>query len=120
LKAWHRNDTTCYDALAAGGESEEAAPVDEKERKQLGNKPWPGSQPIRAVTRGWKKAANCSPVIRITPTAALAARPRVVCVRDWVAQATLRPDEQMAFTHLWADVAALLKKAQASANEDSK
>jgi hypothetical protein len=39
-------------------------------------------------------------------------------VRDRAALEKLPPDEQKAFTQLWADAAALLKKAEAPAKKD--
>jgi hypothetical protein len=50
----------------------------------------------------------------------LPARLDLVCLRDQAGRATPLLAEQKVFTQLWADVAALLKKAEASPKEDSK
>ena len=48
-----------------------------------------------------------SPLVRITPTEALSLDSDHVCIRDEAGRATLSPDQQKAFTQLWADVATL-------------
>ena len=75
-------------------------------------------RPAQAGHTRLREAASGQPLVRITQTEALAAN--LVCIRDKAALGKLPPDEQKVFTQLWADVAALLKRAEASAKEDYK
>jgi tetratricopeptide (TPR) repeat protein len=113
LAAAHRYNAACYAALAAAGQGEDTAKLDDKEKARLRKQAldWlradlvlrtrqleTGKPADRAAVqqtlRHWQKD---------TDLAGLRARE---------ALAKLPAEEYEAFTHLWADVAALLKKAE--------
>ena len=114
LKAGHRYNAACFAALAAAGQGEDAAKLDDKERtrlrkqaldwlradlalrtKQLETGKPADRAEVQQTMRHWQKDTD------------------LAGIRDAAALAKLPADEQKAFTQLWADVAALLKKANA-------
>ena len=114
LKTGHRYNAACFASLAAAGRGEDAAKLDDKERRRLRQQAldW-----LKANLMAWGKRLDSGPA---------QARPAIVKtlrhwhqdndlagIRDAAALAKLPADEQKAFNQLWADVAALLKKAEA-------
>jgi tetratricopeptide (TPR) repeat protein len=117
LKLAHRYGAACHAALAAAGQGVDAAKLDEKDRTRLRQQAlaW-----LRADLAQWAKRLE---------TGKTAARGAVQSalrhwqqdrdlagIRDAAALATLPAAEQKACTQLWADVAALLKKAKDPSN----
>jgi hypothetical protein len=113
LKTGHRYNAACHAALAAAGQGEDAAQLGDKERRRLRQQAldW-----LKANLTAWGNRVDSGPP---------QARPAIVKtlshwqqdtdlagIRDAAALARLPADEQKAFTQLWADVAALLKKAE--------
>jgi hypothetical protein len=105
-------------ALAAAGQGKDAAKLDDKERARL-----------RKQAIDWLRA-DLTLLEKQLQSGERAARAQVqqnmkhwqqdsdfVGIRDKAALEKLPPDEQKAFTQLWADVAALLKKAEAPAKK---
>ncbi len=113
MKVAHRYNAACLAALAAAGADEESAKLDDNERARLRKQAltW-----LRADLAVWSKqlergqgsdhADGRSALRRWQQDSDLAS------IRDEAALARLRPDDRTAFTEFWADVAALLKKAQ--------
>jgi tetratricopeptide (TPR) repeat protein/serine/threonine protein kinase len=116
LNAGHRYSAACAAALAGTGKGKDAARLDAKERTHLRKQALDWLRADLALhTRQWEsgKSADRSAVQR-----ALAHWQKdtdLVGIRDKAALEKLPPDEQKAFTQLWADVAALLKKVEANA-----
>ncbi len=114
LEDGHRYNAACFAALAASGKGEDAAALDDKEKTLLRmhaldwlradlarranqlecGKPADRAE-VRKDLRHWQKDTD------------------LAGIRDAAALAKLAADEQKACTQLWADVAALLKKASA-------
>jgi eukaryotic-like serine/threonine-protein kinase len=122
LQAGHRYKAACYAALAAAGQGEDAAAkLGDKERARL-----------RKQTLDWLRAdlaAYAKLLESGTPAAgALVQRQMrhwqqdtdLAGICDAAALAKLAAEEQKAFTQLWADVAALLKKAEAPAQKETQ
>jgi tetratricopeptide (TPR) repeat protein len=102
--------------LAAAGEGEDAAQLDDKERSRLRHQ---GLDWLRADLALWTKLLESGPA---ASRPAIAEKmnewrrePDLASVRDSAALAKLTADEQKAFAQLWADVEALLKKAAENA-----
>jgi tetratricopeptide (TPR) repeat protein len=119
LKAGHRYSAACSAALAAAGQGEDAAGLDEKQRARLRQqaldwlsadlalhaKRLPSGKPadraaVQSALRLWQKDAD------------------LAGLRDRDALAKLPAQEQKAFAQLWADVAALLKQAETPAKKE--
>jgi superkiller protein 3 len=118
LRFQHRYNAACYAALAAAGQAEDAAKLDDKERvrlrkqalgwlradlalwtKQLGKgQPGAGAE-VQRVLRHWQKDTD------------------LAAIRDQAALAKLPAEERAACERLWADVAALLQKAETATKE---
>jgi hypothetical protein len=112
LRAAHRYNAACAAALAAAGKGEDATKLDDKERVRL-----------RKQALDWLRAdlALRTKQLESGPPADRAAQqalrhwqkdPDVAGIRDQEALAKLPPEERAAYERLWADVAALLKKAE--------
>ena len=112
LGTGRRYDAACFAALAAAGQGVDAAKLDDKERSRL-----------RQQALGWLNAGLAAWGNRLD-SGPPQARPAIVKtlgqwqqdtdlagIRDAAALAKLPADEQKVFSQLWADVAALLKKA---------
>jgi eukaryotic-like serine/threonine-protein kinase len=113
LKAAHRYSAACYAARAAAGQGEDAGKLDEQERTRLRQqaRDW-----LRAdlALRG-KQLESGKPDDRAAVQRALQHWQKdsdLAGLRDAEALAKLSAEEQKAWTQLWADVAALLKKAE--------
>ncbi len=113
LEAAHRYNAACYAARAAAGQGEDAAKLDDQERTRLHQqaRDW-----LRAdlALRG-KQLESGQPADRAAVQRALRHWQRdrdLAGLRDKDALAKLTADEQKACTQFWADVAALLKKAE--------
>jgi tetratricopeptide (TPR) repeat protein len=113
LKAGHRYNAACCAALAAAGQGEDAAKLDDMAKAKL-----------RGQALGWLKA-DLTALGKLLDSSPPQARPSLVRtlshwqkdadlagLRDAAALARLPADEQKAFAQLWADVAALRKKAE--------
>jgi Tfp pilus assembly protein PilF len=113
LQAGHRYNAACYAALAAAGQGEDAAKLDDKERARLRKQAldW-----LRADLAAYAKLLETGP----PPARALVQRQMrhwqkdsdLAGIRDAAALAKLPAAERTAFTQLWSDAAALLKKAE--------
>jgi serine/threonine-protein kinase len=116
LKAGHRYNAACYAALAAAGRGKSAAKFDDKGKTRLRkqaldwlradlamrSKQLEGSKPadrgaVQQALRHWQQDSD------------------LVGIRDAAALAKLPGAERAVCEQLWADVAALLKKAEAAA-----
>jgi tetratricopeptide (TPR) repeat protein len=119
LSTGHRYNAACSAALAATGQGEDAAKLIDKERTRLRRQAldW-----LRADLGLWARlfadgkvgGSSLAPILKHwqqdTDLAGL---------RGATALAKIPAEEQEAWTQLWADVAALLKKAEAPANKES-
>jgi serine/threonine-protein kinase len=112
LQAWHRYKAACVAALAAAGQGEDAARLDDKERAHLRQQAlgW-----LRADLNAWSQQAEGG-----TPqTRALVQKTLLYWkedtdlagLRDAAALAKLPEAERAEWQKLWADVEATLKKA---------
>jgi tetratricopeptide (TPR) repeat protein len=116
LNTGHRYNAACSAALAAAGQGEDAAKLDDKERARL-----------RKQALDWLRAdlALRTKQIDSGPPAARSAAQQslrlwqqdsdLISLRDKDALARLPAEEHSAFTRLWDDVTALLKKADEKA-----
>jgi WD40 repeat protein/tetratricopeptide (TPR) repeat protein len=118
LKAGHRYNAACYAALAGAGQGEDTTKLDDKERSRLRQqaRDW-----LRAdlVLRG-KQLESGQPADRAAVQQALRHWQQdsdLVGIRDAAALAKSSGEERAACEKLWADVAALLKKAEAPATQ---
>ena len=116
LKAGHRYNAACFAALAAAGQGEDAAKLDDKERTRLRQQAldW-----LKADLTAWGKRLDSGPPRLDRPSCRALSHWQkdtdLAGIRDAAALAKLPADEQKALTQLWADVAALLKKAEEQA-----
>src|SRR5262249_14263223 len=112
----HRHIAACCAALAAAGQGEDAAPLDDQERARL-----------RQQALDWLRADLALRTRQLEsdrPADRTAARqtlrywqkdPGLAGLRDKEALDKLPAEEQKAFVQLWADVAATLEKAKKEA-----
>jgi hypothetical protein len=111
LKLGHRYNAACHAALAAAGQGEDAAQLDDKERTRLRHqaRAW-----LRADLALWAKQLGAGKAAdRGTMQQTLKRWQQdsdLASLRDTLAK--LPAEEQEAWTQLWADVAALLKQAE--------
>ena len=108
----HRYNAACAAALAAAGQGEDDPPLDDAAKAKLRRQAldW-----LKAELARWDKFVGSSqgrPVIAQILSHWQKDRD-LAGIRDATALAKLPADEQKAFTQLWADVAVLLKKAEA-------
>ena len=121
LRAAHRYNAACAAALAAAGQGEDAAQLDDRERTRLQKQAldW-----LRAdLTLRTKQLESGPPADRAAAQQALRhwqKDPDLAGLRDQEALAQLPPEERAACERLWADVAALVKKAQTRAQKEAK
>jgi serine/threonine-protein kinase len=121
LGAGHRYNAACFAALAAAGQGEDAGKLDDKERTRLRQqaRDW-----LRAdlVLRG-KQLQSGKPADRAAVQKALRHWQKdsdLAGLREKAALAKLPAEDRAAWEKLWADVAALLKKAKAPAKSEGK
>jgi tetratricopeptide (TPR) repeat protein len=111
LKAGHRYNAACSAALAAAGQSEDAARLDDKEQTRLR---WQALTWLRAdLVLRTRQLETGNPADRATLQRALRHWQKdtdLASIRDKAALAKLPAQEQQAFGQLWAEVAALLTK----------
>jgi tetratricopeptide (TPR) repeat protein len=113
LKLGHRYRAACQAALAAAGQGGDAATLDEKERTRLRQQAlaW-----LHADLALWaKQLGTGQPIDRGAVQQTLKHWQQdtdLAGLRSATALAKLPAEEQQAWTLLWADVAALLKKAE--------
>jgi serine/threonine-protein kinase len=121
LRTGHRYNAACFAALAAAGQGEDAAKLDDKERAGL-----------RKQALGWLRG-DLAEYTKLSGNGPPAARPFIVQqlkhwqedsdlagIRDAAGLAKLPAEERAVFTQLWADVTALLKKAKATGTQHGK
>ncbi len=114
LKAAHRYDAACYATRAAAGQGNDAAELDDKERARLRQqaRDW-----LRADLALWTKQLEAGKTADRTAVQQMLSHwhkdPDLAGIRDTAALAKLPGEEQKACTQLWADVAAVLKTANA-------
>jgi hypothetical protein len=113
LRAAHRYNAACAAALAAAGQGEDAAKLDDKEKVRLRKQAldWLRADFILRT----KQLESDSPADRAAAQQALRhwqKDPDLVGIRDPEALAKLPPEERAACIKLWADVVGLLKKAE--------
>jgi serine/threonine-protein kinase len=121
LSADYRYNAACSAALAATGQGEDAAKLIDTERTRLRKQAldW-----LRADLALWAKQLETGqPADRVAEQQMLKHWQQdrdLAGLRDAAALAKLPAEEQEAWTQLWADVAALLNKAEAPAKKESK
>jgi serine/threonine-protein kinase len=115
FQAQHRYHAACQAALAAGGQGNDAAKLDEPERTRL-----------RQQARDWLRAdlalrarqlGSGRPADRTAAQKALRHWQKdsdLAGIRDAAALAELPPEERAAYERLWTDVAELLKSAKSN------
>jgi hypothetical protein len=112
-KAGHRFHAACAAVLAAAGQGEDANKPDDAERVRLR---WQALDWLRADLTAQTKDAQgeekARPALRRT-LHRWRLYPDLVTVRDPDALANLTEDERQAWQQLWAEVDALLRKAEA-------
>jgi serine/threonine-protein kinase len=119
LKVQHRYNAACAAALAAAGQGEDAARLDDAERAKLRGQAlaW-----LKADLTAWTKLLDAgSPQERLSVVRTMRHWQQdtdLAGLRDAAALAKLPADERSAFEKLWADVAALLKKAEIPARKE--
>jgi tetratricopeptide (TPR) repeat protein len=120
LKSKHRFNAAVFAALAAAGKGEDVGKLDDRERARLRKQAldW-----LRADLAAYTKLmASGSPTARSFVQERLQhycqTKSDLAGIRDKDALAKLPAEERVACQQLWADVAALLKKAEAPWKED--
>ncbi len=117
LKVGHRYSAACRAALAAAGQGQDAAKLDDKERTRLRQQAlaW-----LRADLALWaKRLETGQPIDRgaLQPALRHWQQDRdLASLREVTALAKLPAEERKVCTQLWANVAALLKKAEEKPN----
>jgi hypothetical protein len=111
----YRYNAACSAALASAGQGEDAATLEQKERRGLLRQALTWLRADLAAWRGKSKGLR-GPEAR----AALLHWQKdaeLACIRERAALASLSAEERQACERLWADVAALLKKAETPGKE---
>jgi serine/threonine-protein kinase len=122
LVAEHRYNAACYAALAAAGQSEDAARLDEKERARLRKQALDWLRADLALRSKRLQIQSGKPTDRAAVQSAMKhwqIDTDLAGLRDKDALSKLSAQEQKAFAQLWADVAALLKEAETPAKQES-
>jgi hypothetical protein len=118
LNAWNRYDAARHAALAAAGRGEDAAHLDDPERARLRKQAlaW-----LRADLVLWtKQLESASAADGTRARQSLKRWQQDPALWDSAALAKLPPDEHAGWEKLWADVAALLQKAETSSAKEKK
>jgi tetratricopeptide (TPR) repeat protein len=113
LEAGHRYNAACYAAQAAVGQGDDAAKLDDAERTRLRKQALDWLRADLALRT--KRLETGNPADRAAALQALRHWQQdtdLAGIRQAAALAKLPADEQKGFAQLWADVAALLKKAE--------
>jgi serine/threonine-protein kinase len=121
LKAGHRYNAACLAALAAAGQGEDAAKLDDKERTRLRQQALDWLRADLALRR--KQLESGKPADRAAVQQALHHWQQdsdLTGLRDEAALAKLPPEERPGCDRLWIEVAALLKKAGTPAKKETK
>ncbi len=121
LRAAHRYNAACHAALAAAGQGADAAKLDGKDKARLRQQALDWLRADLALRT--KQLASGQPAGRAAVRQALGHWQKdgdLAGIRDREALAKLPPEERLAYERLWADVAALLKKAETPAGKDGK
>jgi tetratricopeptide (TPR) repeat protein len=116
LQVQHRYNATCLAALAAAGQGEDAAKLDDQERTRLRQQALDWLRADLALRH--KQLETGKPADRSEAQRALLHWQKdtdLAGLRDAAALAKLPADERAACEKLWADVAALLKTAEEKA-----
>jgi tetratricopeptide (TPR) repeat protein len=119
-RAGHRYNAACASALAGCGQGKDAVRLGAPERARLRGQAltW-----LRADLKAWTKLLEKGPAARPAVRQRLRHWQQdkdLAGIRDQAALAKLPAEERKAFAQLWADVAALLKKAEATAKKETK
>jgi eukaryotic-like serine/threonine-protein kinase len=120
MRTGRRYNAACFAALAAAGQGEDAAKLDDNERRRLRQQAldW-----LKANLTFWGNRFNSGPPQPRPGLVKVLSRwqedPDLAGIRDAAALAKLPADEQKAFTQFWADVAVMLKKAQTPATKEA-
>jgi tetratricopeptide (TPR) repeat protein len=121
LGAQHRYNAACFAALAAAGQGEDAAHLDDPERARLRKQAFDWLRADLALYM--KQLQTGKPADRATVQQRMKHWQKdtdLAGLRDPAALAKLPVEEQQACAQVWADVAALLKKVEAPAKEEGK
>jgi tetratricopeptide (TPR) repeat protein len=113
LRAAHRYNAACSAALAAAGQGEDAARLDDKQKARLRTQALDSLRADLALRR--QQLESGQPAGRAAVQRALRHRQKdsdLAGIRDKVALAKLPAEERAAWEKMWADVAALLKRAK--------
>jgi tetratricopeptide (TPR) repeat protein len=117
LKAARRYNAACHAALAAAGQGEEAAKLDDKEKVHLRQQALDWLRADLALRGQQLETGQSADRVAVQQALRHWQQDRDLAgLRDAAALARLPAEEQKAFTQLWADVAALLKKAAEKGN----
>jgi serine/threonine-protein kinase len=121
LAADHRYSAACHAALAAAGQGEDATKLGDQDRARLRNQAlgWLGADLVVYT----KLIASGPPAARdfvLNKLQHWQRDPDLASIHDTAALAKLQPEERTAFTKLWSDVAALLKKVETPATKETK
>jgi tetratricopeptide (TPR) repeat protein len=121
LSTQNRNTAACYAALAAAGSGKDAAKLDDKERGHLRQQAldWLRADLVLRI----KQIENGTPADRAAAQLQMKNVQRngaLASLRDPALLAKLPPEQRAAWEKFWADVAALLKKAETPAGTEGK
>jgi serine/threonine-protein kinase len=121
MKRGHRYNAACHAALAAAGQGEDAAKLDDAERARLRKQALDWLRADLALRT--RQLESGQPADRTASQRALQHWQKdtdLASLRDAAALAKLSADEQQACNQLWTDVAAFVKKAEAPAKKETK
>jgi tetratricopeptide (TPR) repeat protein len=119
-KAYHRHEAARSASLAAAGQADDAANLDEMERTRLRKQALDWLRADLALYR--KQLRSDKPADRAVVQRALLRWQKdsdLAGLRDEAALARLPVEEREAFARLWSEVAALLKKAEVPTTKES-
>jgi tetratricopeptide (TPR) repeat protein len=121
LKAGHRYKAACSAALAAAGQGEDAARLDDKEKARLRQQALAWLKADLALRT--KQQQSGQPADRLDAQQKLKHWQKdsdLAGIRDAIALAKLPAEERAACEKLWADVQALLKRAETASPKESR
>jgi eukaryotic-like serine/threonine-protein kinase len=120
VQAGHRYNAACSAALAAAGRGEDAGELDDLERVRLRKQAFDW---LRADLTAYTTLSESGPAARSFVQKQLKhwrQNSALASLRDEAALANLPAKQRAAFTQLWADVAALLKKTETPGEKEGK